>query len=109
MVLDGIQDPRNLGAILRSAAAFGASGVLVPERRAAGVTVAAWKVSAGAAARLTVARATNLTRALEAYKKAGCFVIGLDSDGEVDIADSQLLDGPLVIVVGSEGSGLSRL
>ncbi len=109
IALDSIQDPRNLGAIMRSAAAFGATGVLVPERRAAGVTVAAWKVSAGAAARLPVARATNLTRTLEAYKKAGCFVIGLDSGGEVDIADSQLLDGPLVIVVGSEGAGLSRL
>src|SRR5690606_40420921 len=70
MMLDGIQDPRNLGAILRSAAAFGASGVVIPERRAAGVTVAAWKVSAGAAARITVARAVNLVRALEDYKRS---------------------------------------
>ncbi len=76
IALDGIQDPRNLGAILRSAAAFGAHGAVIPERRAAGVTVAAWKVSAGAAARLPVARATNLVRALEDYKKAGLFVIG---------------------------------
>ena len=109
VALDGIQDPRNLGAILRSAAAFGATGIVIPERRAAGVTIAAWKVSAGAAARLPVARVTNLTRAIEDYKKAGCFVIGLDAGGEVDIAQSALLDGPLVIVAGAEGSGLSRL
>ena len=109
MALDGIQDPRNLGAILRSAAAFGASGAVIPERRAAGVTVAAWKVSAGAAARIPVARATNLVRALEDYKKAGLFVLGLDGGGDVALADSNLLDGPLVIVVGAEGAGLSRL
>ncbi len=109
IALDGIQDPRNLGAILRSAAAFGAHGAVIPERRAAGVTVAAWKVSAGAAARLPVARAVNLVRALEDYKKAGLFVIGLDADGDVELAESNLLDGPLVIVVGAEGAGLSRL
>jgi 23S rRNA (guanosine2251-2'-O)-methyltransferase len=109
LVCDHIQDPRNLGAILRSAAAFGASGVVVPERRAAGVTVAAWKVSAGAAARIPVARATNLTRTLEDYKKAGLFVLGLDAGGGVSLPDSTLLDGPLAIVVGAEGEGLSRL
>lgn len=109
IALDGIQDPRNLGAILRSAAAFGAAGAVIPERRAAGVTVAAWKVSAGAAARIPVARATNLVRALEDYKKAGLFVLGLDAEGDVELADSNLLDGPLVIVVGAEGAGLSRL
>jgi len=109
IALDGIQDPRNLGAILRSAAAFGASGAVIPERRAAGVTVAAWKVSAGAAARIPVARATNLVRALQDYKKAGLFVLGLDGDADVELADSNLLDGPLVIVVGAEGAGLSRL
>ncbi|GMA35125.1 23S rRNA (guanosine(2251)-2'-O)-methyltransferase RlmB [Demequina litorisediminis] len=108
-VLDGIQDPRNLGAIMRSAAAFGAAGIVVPERRAAGVTVAAWKVSAGAAARIPVARATNLTRTLETYKSAGRFVIGLDAGGEVDLHESTLLGEPLVIVVGSEGAGISRL
>jgi len=109
VVCDHIQDPRNLGAIMRSAAAFGASGIVVPERRAAGVTVAAWKVSAGAAARIPVARATNLTRTLEDYKKAGLFVVGLDAGGDVSLPDSTLLDGPLVIVVGAEGEGLSRL
>lgn len=109
MVLDHIQDPRNLGAIMRSASAFGASGLVVPDRRAAGVTVAAWKVSAGAAARIPVARATNIVRTLEDYKKAGLFVLGLDADGDVDLHESSLLDGPLAIVVGAEGEGLSRL
>lgn len=109
IALDGIQDPRNLGAIVRSAAAFGASGAVIPERRAAGMTVAAWKVSAGAASRLPVARVTNMVRTLEDYKKAGCFVLGLAGDGDVELAESSLLDGPLVIVVGAEGEGLSRL
>jgi 23S rRNA (guanosine2251-2'-O)-methyltransferase len=72
VALDGVTDPRNLGAVVRSAAAFGAHGVLVPERRAAGMTAAAWRTSAGAAARVPVARVTNLTRALEDYKKAAC-------------------------------------
>ncbi len=109
VVLDGIQDPRNLGAILRSASAFGATGVIIPERRAAGVTVAAWKVSAGAAARIPVARVTNLTRTIQDFQKAGCFAVGLDASGELSLADSHLLDGPLLLVVGAEGAGLSRL
>jgi 23S rRNA (guanosine2251-2'-O)-methyltransferase len=111
VALDGVTDPRNLGAIVRSAAAFGAHGVVVPERRSAGMTAAAWKTSAGAAARVPVARTTNLTRAIQAYQKAGCFVLGLDADGDVDLPDLDLglATGPLVIVVGSEGKGLSRL
>jgi len=111
VALDGVTDPRNLGAIVRSAAAFGAHGVVVPERRSAGMTAAAWKTSAGAAARVPVARTTNLTRAIQAYQKAGCFVLGLAADGDVDLPDLDLglVTGPLVIVVGSEGKGLSRL
>lgn len=109
VALDGVTDPRNLGAVLRSAGAFGAHGVLVPERRAAGVTASAWKVSAGAAARVPVARATNLVRALGELKKAGCFVVGLDADGETAIGDLQLATEPIVVVAGSEGKGLSRL
>ncbi|GAB77836.1 23S rRNA (guanosine2251-2'-O)-methyltransferase [Austwickia chelonae] len=109
VALDGITDPRNLGAIIRSVAAFGGHGVVVPERRSAGMTAAAWKTSAGAAARIPVAQAGNLTRTLEGYRKAGFFVIGLDMDGEVELPDLQLTDVPLVIVVGSEGKGLSRL
>jgi 23S rRNA (guanosine2251-2'-O)-methyltransferase len=109
VALDSVTDPRNLGAVVRSAAGFGAHGVLVPERRAAGMTASAWKTSAGAAARVPVAQATNLTRQLKAYQEAGCMVIGLAADGDVTLPDLELADGPLVIVVGSEGKGLSRL
>ncbi|GAA2123492.1 23S rRNA (guanosine(2251)-2'-O)-methyltransferase RlmB [Kitasatospora saccharophila] len=109
VALDGVTDSRNLGAVVRSAAAFGAHGVVIPERRAAGMTAGAWKTSSGAAARLPVARATNLTRALEAYQKAGLMVVGLAADGEAEIGDLDALTGPVVIVAGSEGKGLSRL
>ena len=109
IALDGVTDPRNLGAVLRSAAAFGAHGVVLPSRRAAGVTATAWKVSAGAAARVPVARATNLTRALQAYREAGLVVVGLDGEADADIGGLDLLGDPLVLVVGSEGKGLSRL
>jgi len=98
VALDGIQDPRNLGAIIRSAAAFGATGVLLPERRAAGVT-----------ARMPIARVTNLARALEELKAARVFTLGLAADGDVALADSGLLVEPLALVIGSEGKGLSRL
>ncbi|MFS8199280.1 23S rRNA (guanosine(2251)-2'-O)-methyltransferase RlmB [Streptomyces sp. CWNU-52B] len=109
VALDGVTDPRNLGAVVRSVSAFGGHGVVVPERRAAGMTAGAWKTSAGAAARTPVARASNLTRALEAYKKAGIIVVGLAADGESTVGDLEALGGPVVIVVGSEGKGLSRL
>ena len=107
--LDGVTDPRNLGAIVRSAAAFGAHGVVVPARRGAGVTAGAWKASAGALARLPVARAANLARALQSYRDAGVFVAGLDAAGEVGIRDLDLATAPLVLVTGSEGRGLSRI
>ncbi|HSV39506.1 MAG TPA: 23S rRNA (guanosine(2251)-2'-O)-methyltransferase RlmB [Nocardioidaceae bacterium] len=109
VALDQITDPRNLGAVVRSAAGFGAHGVVVPERRAAGMTASAWKTSAGAAARLKVAQATNLTRQLKAYQEAGCMVVGLAADGDVSLPDFELADGPLVLVIGAEGDGLSRL
>lgn len=109
VALDGVTDPRNLGAVVRSVAAFGGHGVVVPERRAAGMTAGAWKTSAGTAARVSVARATNLTRTLEAYQKAGLTVVGLAADGEVELQDLEALAGPVVIVAGSEGKGLSRL
>lgn len=109
VALDSVTDPRNLGAVVRSAAGFGAHGVVVPERRAAGMTASAWKTSAGAAARVPVAQVTNLTRQLREYQKAGCMVVGLAADGEVDLPGLDLADGPLVLVVGSEGAGLSRL
>ncbi|GAA1884896.1 23S rRNA (guanosine(2251)-2'-O)-methyltransferase RlmB [Lapillicoccus jejuensis] len=109
VALDGVTDPRNLGAVVRSVAAFGGHGVLVPERRSAGMTASAWKTSAGAAARIPVARATNLTRALQELQKAGFFVLGLDMEGDVDLPGLALATEPVVVVVGSEGKGLSRL
>jgi 23S rRNA (guanosine2251-2'-O)-methyltransferase len=109
VALDGITDPRNLGAVVRSAAAFGGHGVIVPERRAAGMTAGAWKTSAGAAARLPVARATNLTRALEQLKTDGLFVIGLAMDGDVELPQLAMAHDGICIVIGSEGKGLSRL
>ncbi|MCO6010862.1 23S rRNA (guanosine(2251)-2'-O)-methyltransferase RlmB [Actinoallomurus purpureus] len=109
VALDGVTDPRNVGAIVRSAAAFGAHGVLLPERRAAGVTAGAWKTSAGTLASVPVARATNLVRALKAYQSAGLFVAGLDARGAVGVGSLEAASGPLVLVIGSEGKGLSRL
>jgi len=109
VALDGITDPRNLGAIVRSVAAFGGHGVVVPERRSVGMTASAWKTSAGAAARVPVAMAPNLTRTLEDYRKAGFFVLGLDMDGDVELPELELATEPIVIVTGSEGKGLSRL
>jgi 23S rRNA (guanosine2251-2'-O)-methyltransferase len=109
VALDGVTDPRNLGAVVRSAAAFGAHGVVIPSRRSAGATAGAWKSSAGALARVPVARAANLARALAAYRKEGLFVVGLAGGGDTEIGDLDLADGPLVLVVGSEGAGLSRV
>ncbi|BBX99418.1 23S rRNA (guanosine(2251)-2'-O)-methyltransferase RlmB [Mycobacterium lacus] len=108
VALDNISDPRNLGAIVRSVAAFGGHGVMIPQRRSASVTAVAWRTSAGAAARIPVARATNLTRALKDWADRGLRVIGLDADGHTALDE---LDGtdPLAVVVGSEGKGLSRL
>lgn len=109
VVLDHITDPRNVGAIIRSAAAFGAHGVVIPERRAAGVTAAAWKTSAGAAAHIPVARVTNTVRTLEDLKKAGVFVLGLGADGDQQLPGMGFANDAIAIVVGSEGKGLSRL
>ena len=109
VALDGVTDPRNLGAIVRSAAAFGAHGVVIPQRRSAGMTASAWKTSAGAAARLPVALASNLNNTLKDLKSDGLFVAGLDAGGDVDLPSLNLAKEPLVVVVGSEGDGLSRL
>jgi 23S rRNA (guanosine2251-2'-O)-methyltransferase len=108
VALDNISDPRNLGAIVRSVAAFGGHGVLIPQRRSASVTAVAWRTSAGAAARLRVGRATNLTRTLKSWADEGLQVVGLDAGGDTQLDE---LDGrgPMVVVVGSEGKGLSRL
>lgn len=109
VALDGVTDPRNLGAVVRSAAAFGANGVLLPGRRSAGVTAVAWRTSAGTAAKLPIAVATNLTRQLKEWAAEGLMIAGLDADGSVDIDGLDLAADPLVVVVGSEGRGLSRL
>ena len=108
VVLDNITDPRNLGAVIRSTAAFGGQGVVIPERRSASVTAVAWRTSAGTAARLPVAKATNITRALKEFQQNGYQVVGLDAGGDTTY-DSYDGTGPVVIVVGSEGKGLSRL
>lgn len=109
VALDGVTDPRNLGAIIRSVAAFGGHGVIVPQRRSVGLTASAWKTSAGAAARTPVAMASNLTQTLKAFKERGVFVLGLDGGGDVSLPDLQLATEPVLLVVGSEGKGLSRL
>jgi 23S rRNA (guanosine2251-2'-O)-methyltransferase len=109
VALDGVTDPRNLGAIVRSVAAFGGQGVIVPQRRSVGMTASAWKTSAGAAARIPVAMASNLTQTLKDLKSRGLFVLGLDGGGTVSLPGLELAKQPLVLVVGSEGKGLSRL
>lgn len=108
VALDNITDPRNLGAVIRSVAAFGGHGVIIPERRSASVTAVAWRTSAGTAARLPVAKATNMVRALKQFQQAGYQVVGLDAGGDhtLDTYDGTT---PTVIVAGSEGKGLSRL
>lgn len=108
VALDNISDPRNLGAVIRSVAAFGGHGVVIPQRRSASVTAVAWRTSAGAAARLPVARATNLTRTLKDWASTGVQIVGLDAGGDTLLDE---FDGttPTVVVVGSEGKGLSRL
>ncbi|CAN2172108.1 SpoU rRNA methylases [Candidatus Nanopelagicaceae bacterium] len=109
VALDGVTDPRNLGAIVRSAAAFGAAGVVMTERRAAAMTASAWKSSSGAAARLPVAQVTNMARTIEDAKKLGCFVIGLDGESDETLSGMKVAKENVMVVVGSEGKGLSRL
>lgn len=109
VALDGVTDPQNLGAVIRSAAAFGANGVILPERRSASVNATAWKVSAGAAAHMPVARVVNLTKAIEALKERGYYSVGLDGGGSKLVGQTGFETDPLVIVLGSEGKGLSRL
>lgn len=109
VAMDNVTDPRNLGAVIRSVAAFGGHGVVIPQRRSASVTAVAWRTSAGTAARLPVARAVNLTRTLKDWASKGVMVVGLDADGDTSLDDFEMATGPVVVVVGSEGKGLSRL
>jgi 23S rRNA (guanosine2251-2'-O)-methyltransferase len=108
MALDGITDPHNLGAIVRSAEALGAHGLVLPQRRSAGLTGSVAKVAAGALEHLPVARVVNLNRSLDQLKQEGYRVVGLAGEGSVSLSEADL-EGPLVIVTGSEGSGLSML
>lgn len=109
VALDGVTDPRNLGAVVRCAAAFGAHGVVLPQRRSAGMSAVAWRTSAGTAATLPIAMTVNLTRQLKEWASSGLMIAGLDADGAAPIDELDLATGPLVVVVGSEGRGLSRL
>jgi 23S rRNA (guanosine2251-2'-O)-methyltransferase len=109
IALDQVTDPRNLGAVIRSAGAFGAHGVIVQSRRSAGVTASAWKVSAGALATVPVARVPNLNRALAGLRRAGVFVVGLDGGGTDLVPQMPFAEDPLCLVLGAEGAGLSRL
>jgi 23S rRNA (guanosine2251-2'-O)-methyltransferase len=109
IALDGITEPRNLGMVVRSAAAFGAHGIFVPERRSANMIASAWRTSAGAATRVPMAKVGNLVRAIKMCQDRGFVVVGLDADGEASLHDLEAAVGPLVVVVGSEGRGLTRL
>lgn len=108
VVLDGIEDPQNLGSLIRTAEAAGAHGIVIPKRRAAGLTDTVARVSAGAIEHLPVARVTNISQALDDLKQAGCWTVGGDMAGEQTCYE-QDLRGPLAIIIGSEGKGISRL
>jgi 23S rRNA (guanosine2251-2'-O)-methyltransferase len=108
VLLDGIEDPHNLGAIVRTTLAAGAGGVLIPERRAAGLSDTVERASAGALAHLPIARVKNLVRAMEEMKEAGYWLIGLDERAEKNYTDVDLT-GPIGIVLGREGEGLHEL
>jgi 23S rRNA (guanosine2251-2'-O)-methyltransferase len=108
VLLDGVEDPHNLGAIVRTALAAGADGVVIPERRAVGLTETVARVSAGALAHVPVARVKNLARAMEELKEAGYWLVGLDERAEKNYAEADFT-GPIGIVLGSEGEGLHEL
>jgi 23S rRNA (guanosine2251-2'-O)-methyltransferase len=108
VVLDGVEDPHNLGAVIRSAHALGAHGVVIPKDRAVGVTPAVAKASAGAVERCPVARVTNVSKALEALKEAGVWSVALAADGERALGELDLA-GPTALVLGSEAEGLRPL
>ncbi len=107
IIADEIQDPHNLGAIIRTAEAAGAHGVIIPKRRSAGLTATVFKTSAGAASWLRVARVSNLPDSIKDLKKAGIWVYGAEADGEPFYKAD--LSGPVALVIGSEGFGLGRL
>ena len=107
VIADEIQDPHNLGAIIRTAEAAGVHGVIIPKRRSAGLTSTVFSTSAGAASWVKVARVTNLTETIRELKERGVWVYGAEADGE-PYSETDL-SGPVALVIGSEGSGLGRL
>lgn len=109
LLLDEVEDPRNLGSIIRSAEAAGAHGVIIPERRSAGLTATVLRSSAGAANHLPVARVKNTVRAMEELKTKGCWLMGADMEGTVLWEERFDLTAPVCLVLGGEGKGLSRL
>lgn len=109
LILDHLQDPQNLGTLIRTAEAMGVHGIILPDRRAAGVTPAVTNSSAGAVERMLVAQVTNLNRTIDFLKSRDVWIAGLDSDPETPLIDNRMISGSLALVVGSEGSGLSRL
>jgi 23S rRNA (guanosine2251-2'-O)-methyltransferase len=108
VILDGVEDPQHLGAIIRSAVAFGAHGVVIPRDRAVGVTAAVVKASAGVIARCQVARVVNIARTIEELKEAGVWSVALAADGEQELGRLDL-KGATALVVGSEGEGIRSL
>lgn len=108
LLLDGIEDPHNLGSIIRTAETAGVHGIIIPKRRAASVNSTVNKVSAGAVQHMKIARVTNLTDTIRDLKEAGLWIIGTDMDAKTYYYD-QDLKGPICIVIGSEGFGMSRL
>jgi len=108
IILDEIEDPHNLGSVLRTVECVGAHGVIIPKRRSVGITQATAKTSAGAAFYVPVARVSNLAQTLEILKQRGVWIAGADASAEQSVYDTDLT-GPLAIVIGNEGRGLSRL
>ena len=108
VVCDGIEDPRNLGAIIRCAECAGAHGVIIPKHRSAGITAAADKTSAGAAEHMLIARVPNLAAALQTLKDRGLWIYGAEAGGESPLWRTDM-KGPICLVIGSEGAGMSRL
>jgi len=108
LILDGLEDPHNLGAIIRTAESAGVHGVIIPERRSASVTQTVYKVSAGAVEHMFVSKVVNISRAIEQLKDKGLWIYGADMEGENFYFDTKL-EGPIALVIGNEGKGISRL